>query len=55
MGTDAIGSTGSNAPHANVQPNTVLNFGIAATRAQARPHRRDAARWPSLPGQASSR
>ena len=29
MGTDAIGSSGSNAPHANVQPSTVLSFIIA--------------------------
>jgi len=29
MGSDAIGSSGSNAPHANVQPSTVLSFIIA--------------------------
>jgi microcystin-dependent protein len=29
MGTDAIGSSGSNAPHANVQPSSVLSFIIA--------------------------
>jgi microcystin-dependent protein len=29
MGVDAIGSSGSNAPHANVQPSTVLSFIIA--------------------------
>jgi microcystin-dependent protein len=29
MGTDSIGPSGSNAPHANVQPSTVLNFIIA--------------------------
>ncbi len=29
MGTDAIGASGSNAPHANVQPSTVLSFIIA--------------------------
>ena len=30
MGTDSIGATGSNAPHANVQPFSVLQFIIAA-------------------------
>ena len=30
MGSDAIGSTGSHAPHANVQPSTVMNFVIAS-------------------------
>jgi microcystin-dependent protein len=29
MGSSSIGSSGSNAPHANVQPSTVLNFLIA--------------------------
>ncbi len=29
MGTDSVGATGSNAPHANVQPSTVLRFIIA--------------------------
>jgi microcystin-dependent protein len=29
MGSDAIGASGSNAPHANVQPSTVLRFIIA--------------------------
>lgn len=29
MGTDSIGFTGSNAPHANVQPSSVLSFIIA--------------------------
>ena len=29
MGSDTIGSSGSNAPHANVQPSTVLRFIIA--------------------------
>ena len=29
MGSDSIGATGSNAPHANVQPSTVLRFIIA--------------------------
>jgi microcystin-dependent protein len=29
MGSDSIGASGSNAPHANVQPSTVLNFIIA--------------------------
>ena len=29
MGTDSIGSSGSNAPHANVQPSSVLSFIIA--------------------------
>jgi microcystin-dependent protein len=29
MGTDSIGASGSNAPHANVQPSTVLSFIIA--------------------------
>ena len=29
MGSDSIGPSGSNAPHANVQPSTVLNFLIA--------------------------
>ena len=29
MGTDSIGVAGSNAPHANVQPSTVLSFIIA--------------------------
>lgn len=29
MGTDAIGSSGSNAPHANIQPSSVLSFIIA--------------------------
>ena len=29
MGTDSIGATGSNAPHANVQPSAVLSFIIA--------------------------
>lgn len=29
MGSDAIGASGSNAPHANVQPSTVLTFIIA--------------------------
>ena len=29
MGSDAIGATGSNAPHANIQPSTVLSFIIA--------------------------
>ena len=30
MGSDAIGASGSNAPHANVQPSLVMNFVIAA-------------------------
>ena len=29
MGSDAIGSSGSDAPHANIQPSSVLNFIIA--------------------------
>jgi microcystin-dependent protein len=29
MGSDSIGASGSNAPHANVQPSTVLRFLIA--------------------------
>lgn len=29
MGSDAIGASGSNAPHANVQPSSVLSFIIA--------------------------
>ena len=29
MGTDAIGSSGSDAPHANIQPSSVLSFIIA--------------------------
>jgi microcystin-dependent protein len=36
MGTDSIGSTGSNAPHANVQPFTVLQFIIAVDNRVAR-------------------
>jgi len=36
MGTDSIGSTGSNAPHANVQPFSVLQFIIAADPRTAR-------------------
>ena len=31
MGTDAIGASGSNAPHANVGPSSVMNFMIATT------------------------
>jgi len=31
MGSDSIGSTGSNAPHANVAPSSVLNVMIAST------------------------
>jgi microcystin-dependent protein len=29
MGSDAIGASGSNAPHANVQPSTVITYIIA--------------------------
>ena len=29
MGSDSIGASGSNAPHANIQPNTVINFIIS--------------------------
>ncbi|MHC4641240.1 MAG: phage tail protein [Planctomycetota bacterium] len=36
MGTDSIGSTGSNAPHANVQPFSVLQFIIAVDNRVAR-------------------
>ena len=36
MGTDSIGSTGGNAPHANVQPFSVLHFIIAVDNRVAR-------------------
>ncbi|MHC4691224.1 MAG: hypothetical protein ACYS67_00690 [Planctomycetota bacterium] len=36
MGTDSIGATGSNAPHANVQPFSVLQFIIAVDNRVAR-------------------
>ena len=36
MGTDSIGATGSNAPHANVQPFSVFQFIIAADNRIAR-------------------
>ena len=36
MGTDSIGSTGGNAPHANVQPFSVLQFIIAVDNRVAR-------------------
>lgn len=37
MGADAIGASGSNAPHVNVQPSNVLNFIIAVSPQAARP------------------
>lgn len=50
MGSDAIGSTGSNEPHPNVQPSTVLNFIMAVDAGRARPVYPSAAKWPVTVG-----
>ncbi len=50
MGTDAIGSSGSDAPHANVPPSTVINFMMATDAARSRPIFPSAAKWPVAPG-----
>lgn len=50
MGSGSIGAAGSNAPHPNIQPSTVLHFIIAADAAWSRPVVPSAAKWPVLPG-----
>ncbi|MCB2154798.1 tail fiber protein [bacterium] len=55
MGTDSIGVTGSNAPHANVQPSTTLSYIIAYHSNDARSIVPNASKWPVSPELASPR